>query len=140
MQIQLLNYSRSHWQKFKNTQINQGQVLCYCFIFLKIISPLWKFSMPRVSEKTVLFYWRSNRGSIVSYFKKHEAKNLLKGDEIAKGGNKLKSKSPQRGLNYLDSFTENSSWLWRYWSSLDDVIKLLRGKTISNIFSFRGYR
>jgi len=43
-------------------------------------------------------------------------------------------------LNCLDSFIEVSSRLWGCWSSHDDVIKLLRGKRISNIFRFRGHR
>jgi len=51
-----------------------------------------------VSQKknNSIFFLRSNRGSIVSYLKKHEAKNLLGEDEriIAKGANKLKRKSP----------------------------------------------
>jgi len=34
---------------------------------------------------------------------------------------------------------EVSSRLWAFWGSHDDVIKLLRGKIISNIFSFRGH-
>jgi len=44
------------------------------------------------------------------------------------------------GLNCLDSFIVVSSRLRDYWGSHDDVIKLLREKIISNIFSVRGHR
>jgi len=42
-------------------------------------------------------------------------------------------------LNCLDSF-KVSSWLWGCKCSHDDVIKLLKGIRISNIFSFQGHR